>query len=234
MTNFKYKIITFANNTHKICRDELISELKKIGFTDVISYDENDISEDFKNQNSKLFSYSRGYGYWVWKPYLIKKTLENSKDDEIIVYIDSTDLPKKEFVNFLDKHFISNDILLFNNIRHEKHDVWTKSDCFVLMDCDDEKFHNQIQLEAGVIGMKKTKFNLDLTEEWLNYCCNINIVTDEPNICGKPNHSSFIEHRHDQSILTNLRYKYNLISVDSSENLVQYNFSKLQRLIKRY
>lgn len=226
------KIITFANDSHKICRDTLVDELKKIGYNNVITYDENDISNQFKIKNSKLFSYKRGFGYWVWKPYFIKKTLEELNDDEILVYIDSTDLPKSKFFDLLSNHFKTNDILLFNNIRHEKHDTWTKKDCFVLMDCDHDKYHNRVQLEAGVIGMKKTDFNIKLVTEWLNYCTNLNIVTDLPNICNKPNHKHFIEHRHDQSILTNLSIKYDIQPIDSSNELIEYNFHGLQKLIK--
>lgn len=229
-----YKIITFANNNYRKSRDILVNEIEKLGFHHIITYNENDLSQDFINKNSQLFSYGRGYGYWVWKPYLIKKTLEESNDNDVIIYIDSTDLPKIRFKDFLNQHFEKNDILLFNNIRHESHDRWTKKDCFVLMNCDDDKYHNRIQLEAGVIGVKKTIFNIELLTEWLDYCCNINIVTDEPNVCGQPNHPTFIEHRHDQSILTNLSIKYDLKPVDSSDDLVQYNHGFLQKLIQQH
>ena len=30
----------------------------------------------------------RGYGYWLWKSYIIKKTIEKMSDDDILLYLD--------------------------------------------------------------------------------------------------------------------------------------------------
>jgi len=229
MKNFKF--ITFATDNYVKPRMRLVDELSNSGVKNIKVYGKEDISNEFLMENYKIFKYRRGYGYWIWKPFLILKSLLESDENDVIIYIDSTDLPKDSFYSFINDHFKDNDYLLFNNLRHESHDVWTKKDCFVLMDCDTEKFHNQVQLEAGVLGFRKTKFNIDLIKEWLYYCKNENIVTDLPNTCGLSNHKNFIEHRHDQSILTNLSIKYNLKKNESSNDLVEYNNGILQKMI---
>ena len=127
-------------------------------------------------------------------------------------------------------HFENNDILLFNS--GCLHDEYTKRDCFILMNCDDEKYHNQIQLEAGILAVRKTEFNIKLLREWLKYCSNIFAVTDLPNSEGFPNYKGFKGHRHDQSILTNLSIKYNIPSIYINNiKLVEFDILKVHKNI---
>ena len=195
----------------------------------VIAYGDNDLNLEFREKYKDVLSFKRGYGYWIWKPYLILKTLLESTNDDIVLYIDSTDLPTLKLFEFVNNHFEKNDILLFK--QHYHHDEWTKRDCFVLMDCDGEIYHNKIQLEAGVVGIKKTEFNINLMNEWLKYCANKFIVTDLPNLCGFTNYNNFKEHRHDQSILTNLAIKYDIPSYQFNYDYISYNTPDLQKLI---
>jgi len=160
------KIITFANNNYLRHRKLLVSKIKGMNFRGkIISYGEKDLDSEFREKHKNLLSLKRGYGYWIWKPHLILKTLLESKEDDIILYIDSTDVPTPIFFDFVINHFKNNDILLFNS--GFSHDEYTKKDCFVLMNCDEEKYHNQIHLEAGLLAVRKTEFNINLIREWL-------------------------------------------------------------------
>ena len=77
------------------------------------------------------------------------------------------------------------------------------------MNCDNEVYHNAPMIEAGTLVFKKTSLNEKFLNEWLFYCKNKNIITDIPNILGK-NDKEFIDNRYDQSVLSNLRIKYNM------------------------
>ena len=216
------KIITFANNNFIKSREILLSKIKKMSvISELIAYGENDLDAKFRERYKNLLSYKRGYGYWIWKPFLIYKALLNSNDDDIILYIDSTDSPSPKLFDYINTHFKENDILLFKS--GNLHDEWTKRDCFILMNCDDEKYHNQFQLEAGIVVVRKTKFNISLIKEWLKYCSDIYVVSDLPNKSGFPNYKGFREHRHDQSILTNLSIKYNIPCNIIDNQLVECN-----------
>jgi hypothetical protein len=59
-----------------------------------------------------------------------------------------------------------------------------------------------LQLEAGLIGLRNTAENIQLVKEWMEWMENDLILNDAPSFY--PNHTDFNEHRHDQSILTNL------------------------------
>jgi hypothetical protein len=220
----KLKILTFASGNFIESKDRLIQHLYSIGINNFIFKSSNDLSNEFKNKYDYLLSQKRGYGYWIWKPYIILEELKKLNDDEILIYIDSTDLPEKLFFDIVLEHFKNNDILLTN--RGYKNGEWTKRDCFVLMDCDNDIYYNSTQLEAGLICFKKTEFNIKLVEEWFNFMGNENILTDLPNICKKPNQINFKDHRHDQSILTNLSIKYNLKSYYFPNYVVKYNYNQ--------
>jgi hypothetical protein len=81
---------------------------------------------------------------------------------------------------------------------------WTKRDCFVYMDCDNERFWQHPQIQATHSVWKKTRATTDFVATWLRYCCDPRIITDAPNTSGLNNLPGFVEHRHDQSVLTNL------------------------------
>ena len=69
--------------------------LKRIGrqarrlkfFDEVILYTPDDLSDELKAH--PLMQHSRGGGYWIWKPWLIKKTLDEHAQGDIVVYADA-------------------------------------------------------------------------------------------------------------------------------------------------
>jgi hypothetical protein len=77
------------------------------------------------------------------------------------------------------------------------------------MDCDNEKYHNSQMTYASICFWKKTDTTMSFLEEWLRYCKNPNVLTDIENIHGD-NLPNFVDHRHDQSVLTNLTIKYDM------------------------
>jgi hypothetical protein len=124
------------------------------------------------------------------------------KDKDILKMINAQADSRGIFITHLDYH---------------KNRRWTKRDCFVLTGCDDEKYWNGFHVEAGKCAYRKNDFVMMLVEEWLGYASNENIITDIPNICGKPNFPEFQDHRHDQSILALMTIKHSIKTVDSLE-----------------
>ena len=61
-------------------------------FTDVIG-----LKDDYLKNNAEFWDQHNdfmennpfGYGYWLWKPYVVKKQLELMNDNEILCYIDA-------------------------------------------------------------------------------------------------------------------------------------------------
>ena len=88
--------------------------------------------------------------------------------------------------------------------------AWTKRDCFVLMKCDSPKYWDAEQLMGSFSVFINNERSRKFVKEWMNYCCNENIISDVPNRCGLANFPEFKDHRHDQSILSLLAIKHDL------------------------
>lgn len=218
------KVLTFGKGNFIEPAIKLKAHINSFGIYNVIELTDSDLPKEFKENYSEILANKKGYGYCIWKPYIILEQLLKLKDDEILIYIDSTDVPNLSFFEYVLEHFATKDILLVN--RGYMHDNWTRRDTFVLMNCDSPEFHNQIQLEAGVIAIKKNDFNVSLITEWFNYCKNNQILCELPQISGLPNYSPFYEHRYDQSILTNLQIKYKISHIKLPDHMIWYNFNQ--------
>jgi hypothetical protein len=81
------------------------------------------------------------------------------------------------------------------------------------MGLDSEPYLSQNQLLASYILMRKNDFVINFINEWLNYAKDYRIITDATNECGLPNYPEFVDHRHDQSILSLLGRKYNIKNI---------------------
>ena len=72
--------------------------LKRVGrqavesgfFKDVYLYDEHSFSESFKKQFAQQLQRGvRGFGYWVWKPYVVLETLRKIPERSVLLYMDA-------------------------------------------------------------------------------------------------------------------------------------------------
>ncbi len=63
---------------------------------------------------------------------------------------------------------------------------------------------------GNIFRMEANQKALMFLREWLEYCSDLRVITDDPNTCGLPNLDGFRSHRHDQSILTNLTLKHEI------------------------
>lgn len=83
-------LINYANDAFRESQTLNSVTGKEVGlFDEVISYSPKDIELNFFERNNKILSQKRGNGYWLWKPYFIKKSLEILNFDDFIFYCDS-------------------------------------------------------------------------------------------------------------------------------------------------
>ena len=148
----------------------------------------------------------RGYGYWIWKPYINLKLMEKINEGDIVIYADAgctLNINGKnrllEYIELVKK----NDILSFELTHSEK--KFTKKDVFDYFNFENNDNINQIN--ATVFIYKKCDKIYNIFKLCYETCCNYNLLNDEPSI--SKNHDEFIEHRHDQSIFSIIRKKFN-------------------------
>jgi hypothetical protein len=193
--------------------------LQFLNVDECIKYSGNDLDRIFVEKNKKILQRERGNGYWSWKPYIIKKTLDKINDDDLLIYsdsglsfVDGID----DLIDYMDKD--EKKILSFRLEDFHLSKIWTKRDCFYYMGLDYEPFLSNPQILASYMIMRKNKFSVKFVNEWLEYSMDYRCITDDPNTCGLENYSEFRDHRHDQSIFSLLCYKYKILNVrDVSE-----------------
>jgi len=203
-------LITFGDQKYYKSMQLLSSTALSKGRVDeVISYKKEELQNtEFWSKNQYILSRPRGAGYWIWKPYIILHTLESLEDGDIVMYSDAA----VEIIDDLSPLFSlaeDKDRVVFEIAGGHNNRTWTKRDCFVLLNCDEEKYWNDLQLTATFSLWKKTDGNIAFLKEYLRYLRDPRIVTDDPNMCGKPNFLEFKDHRHDQSVLSILTRKHN-------------------------
>ena len=182
-----------------------------------------DIDSTFFNECNTILTQHRGAGYWLWKPYFIKKVMNLVNDNDIIFYVDAGNIFLHD-PTFLYENFKNNDgIILFdnrdgmNNGESAKNYISCKKDSFVLMDCDYDEYIFGTHLNASYQIYQKNKSSMEFINEYLNFCKIEKIITDTPNEYGV-NYPGYYDHRHDQSVLSLLAIKKNIKPlIDPSE-----------------
>jgi len=183
----------------------------KVGkFDSITEYSPQLIDISFREKFQHILSQPRGGGYWLWKPWIILNTLEQVKENDLVFYSDSAAhfIQPIEYLKHLPWEF-EQDIIPFELELPECN--WTKRDAFQVIGVDGLGYELSNQRLASFVFLRKTEFTRHFMHEYLNYCCNENILTDVPNQCGLSNFDGFKEHRHDQSIYSLLTKKYALM-----------------------
>ena len=209
--------LTFGNSRYyqaieRICKQAIEMNI----FNQIIYFTDNDLKNDkeFWNQHGDFINNNnRGYGYWIWKSYLIHKIMVEKMDyGDIILYSDAgCELNKKgikrlgEYIELTKK----NGNLLFNIPYMEQ--SWTKMDLIDKLDA--YQYTNTNQIMSGIQFYVKNDRNIMILKEIYDTCCseNYHFVDDSPS--HLENDQSFVEHRHDQSILSLIAKKNGLFNI---------------------
>jgi len=204
---YKNILINYADKGFIESRRKLKESALNIGGLDeVIEYGPNDIDESFKKECSKHFENTRGAGLWIWKPYLILKTLNKMDEEDILVYCDAGATFTDSIIPYIEK--MKDSIMLFYAPYKEwSSNEYTKMDVFKELNCMENKnVTHGTQIEAGFIILKNNNKSKEFIQKWLDLVKNYHLISDEPSI--EPNFPEFKEHRHDQSLLSALGKLY--------------------------
>lgn len=199
-------LINFADENFRKAQSLCTQTGKRIArFDEVIAYHPEDISEEFRKSHEDIFAHKRGFGLWLWKPWLILKTLEQCDDGDIVCYCDSGAFffrTAKPIFRILEK----TDIWLTVLPLIEKQ--FTKAETFRIMDAAEERFAETPQISGSFMAFKKTERSVAFVQEWLKYCCDIRALVPPADKSGEI--EGFYAHREDQSILSLLAKKWEI------------------------
>jgi hypothetical protein len=151
-----------------------------------------------------------GAGYWAWKPFFILEALKQLHEGDVALYCDSGSrfiASPQPLIDLVQRQ--TSGLVLFD-ARPLKNRQFTKRDCFVKMGCDAAEYWDAHKLIATVVVVRKCELAIQFVKEWLHYCKDRAAITDDPNQCGLPELPGFLQHRHDQAILSVLAAKHRI------------------------
>ncbi len=198
----KTYLVSFADIRFRAAQARLRRSALKYGVDEFSAHHPRDLRKtEFFKKNRKILEMQRGAGYWLWKPYIILDVLSRVPNGTVVVYSDSGIEVTANLSPLINICQEGAGILLFNNCDY-KCGHWTKRDCFILMDCDRPSYWEAPHLLGSFLLCRKNPESLEFVQEWLRYCSDERILTDLPNTLGKENLPGFVDHRHDQAVLS--------------------------------
>ena len=176
---------------------------KKWGADRVIEYTARDIDPKFRAANKEILDNPRGGGYYLWKPYVFYRAYQEIGDDDYLIYTDAGSVyvdSIQKLIDCMEKERVN--LMLFSLQNEMLERKYTKRDAFILTGCDEEQYAETPQSIGGYMVCKKSTEVEDFFQEVLSYAQDIRIISDNPNTMGKDNYPGFIDHRHDQSVIS--------------------------------
>jgi hypothetical protein len=206
ISNSKIALVAFANSESRWSKalKRLGREAHKSGFFDyVFLMSENELRTLLSDQDLNFIeTHSTGYGYWIWKPYLILNAFASNSDLDIVVYLDSgcqLNWKKKATIRFRNYISLVRDqgFLAFQLPNIER--FWTDANMLRELNID-ESVSDSGQIAGGVL-MFRRDIGVNLCQKWLQ----LMQEGDHKYLLGSGQSEldgSLVQHRHDQSILS--------------------------------
>lgn len=197
-------IISYASSDYyEHLRRRLLADCNKFGLTNIRSYDRQWLETTwFYRDHTDILNIPRGSGVWSWKPYIIQNMLSKCAPNDIVVYLDASTTMKVDPTPVIES---VQDVLVCDSSWASKD--WTKRDAFYYMNCMSDYYLNSNQVWAGAVLVRNTEVGNDLVNDWLKYCCDRRIISDDKSVSG-PERKAFQDNRHDQTVLNLLIRKY--------------------------
>ena len=190
-------------------RAQLLASVREHSDFETLSFKKSNIDVDFLEKNQHIFKISVGDGVWLWKPYIILKTLEKMDDGDLLFYMDSSYYFTRPFADLYSSLIAERDFVIGKNKPGEtpypmwhlchKHVIEKYGMLEKLYGNDDNK-----EPWAGAILIRKNSSTVSLISEWLEMC------QVKQDIWGTEQETHRVQHRNDQSLLGILLYKYDI------------------------
>lgn len=215
----KIVFLTFSDTRFMQSLEYTKEDSLKFPFSDRKILTEKDLPKDFLSILRPRL-YRRGFGYWRWKPFIVKQCLRNMNENDILLYCDGG---TRLNVNGMDrfKEYVElcnatpSGILAFSQPFLEKD--YSKGDLLQYLGVyNNEDYTMSLQLWAGAFMVRKCNVSVTFIDEWNKISIeNPDLITDKKSIV--PNLNGFLENRHDQSVFSVLAKRWGAYVVSYNE-----------------
>jgi len=200
-----YYLISYADGPEVFAqnRNLLVSSAINRGFDFIFNYRREHLDHQYIQQHP-ILNEKTGAGFWLWKPYLILKTLQHMPDGAILMYADCGLLIQQPLRAYFAKGLSipGKDVLLFNyNPQYYGYAArCAHRDTFTALNCQSTKCRLGHHVWAGLIVVRNSKASRQFIAQWLKYCEQDQLL--KGNYGTQSNFPEFVFHQHDEAILS--------------------------------
>lgn len=216
-------LCSFGDSRYQASRERLQEQAEDFDLFDAVYlYNENDLSASFREDfNEQLRAGVRGFGYWVWKPWIILDTLSKMDEGDVLLYVDMgchLNSRGKERLLAYWREVKRNDsgfmVSLLESFQKECY--WTKGDLLDYFQVRGTEASFSPQYQSGILFIRKEEATVDLIRRWQQfYYEDFHLLDDTPS--RSPNEEGFVGHRHDQSVLSLLLKRHGTSVIPQEE-----------------
>lgn len=189
------------------------------GFKKVVQFSDEDIKKDkaFYKKNLKILSVEKGNGFYLWKPYIILKTIESLKEDDVLMYCDVDTIFLDDFKPVISTMLKNRlDIMVFDLPNKEYQ--YSKYNLCEALGLTSQDILTSNQRCASYHLWRKTEFSLNFLNEWLDLCSQYDLICDDVTSYHPDYGDQFIFNLQDQSIFSLLSKKHAITSFRDPSN----------------
>lgn len=203
-------LISYADGEEIHFRNQNALSLSALGqgVDYILNYKRSLLAPSFLEENKLIMDTPHGRGLWLWKPYLILKTMKEAPDGAIIIYADTSFIFQKELSGLL-KRLNDQDIMIVQSsssadgtvqerIQRKTLELMNVSSSSDLLDKN--------LMWAGFCIFRNSKISRDFIEKWFDHASDPQKLMNYSDP-ARPEHPNFRGHHYDQSILTLLAYQ---------------------------
>jgi len=170
-------------------------------------FDESNVGDEIDGLGMGLFEFARlhprGFGYWVWKPWVILRVMKQAKPGDIVFFLDAgctvhtSPTSRQRYDWYLERIRTQGSLFFYDT--PELH--WTKREVMEYFKLDSGDIRSG-QIVGGLQGHLVSPSSIEFIQAWLNACTvdSGRLLVDVTDASKED--ERFIEHRHDQSVLS--------------------------------
>lgn len=205
----KKYFISYGDHKYASQREYLRQTAIYSGYFDEVQiFSRENIGHEFSDQVYNVLRQPRGGGYWIWKPYFVKKVLDSLEENDILIYCDAGCLvnpaARERFDQYVKMLKESKTGTIDFELPHIEY-TYTKREVFDHLNSSKD-ITDTNQLMATVLLFRKCVHSTMLVDKWYDHAWNYSSLFSDERWTDQ--HPLFIDHRHDQSMFSVIRKTY--------------------------
>lgn len=192
--------VTYGNQPYAGAKARIVREAQNMHiFSDVYALGPADLAPSFLTTHRQTLQVQRGAGLWCWKPQICLQILDSAPDGTILFYCDAGCTlnvnGRQRLLEYITLVSENDAGILAFQMQHPEH-KWTKQSLLSFLQAD--HLAETGQLVGGIFFVRKCEKSIQVLKRWRETMAITSLVDDSPS--AEPNHSSFKQNRHDQSV----------------------------------